>query len=122
MTSISTQGSTSITLQFDLDRNIDGAARDVQAAIVAARSILPTGLPSNPTYRKMNPADSPIMVMALTSDTLSVDQIYDAADSGTGAKAGWSLAASGKYPLAAAPTGSARHGDPIDYPGHGDQQ
>ena len=81
MTSISTQGSTSITLQFDLDRNIDGAARDVQAAIVAARSILPTGLPSNPTYRKMNPADSPIMVMALTSDTLSVDQIYDAADS-----------------------------------------
>lgn len=81
MTSISTQGSTSITLQFDLDRNIDGAARDVQAAIVAARAILPTGLPSNPTYRKMNPADSPIMVMALTSDTLSVDQIYDAADS-----------------------------------------
>ena len=81
MTSISTQGSTSITLQFDLDRNIDGAARDVQAAIVAARAILPTGLPSNPTYRKVNPADSPIMVMALTSDTLSVDQIYDAADS-----------------------------------------
>ena len=81
MTSISTQGSTSITLQFDLDRNIDGAARDVQAAIVAARALLPTGLPSNPTYRKVNPADSPIMVMALTSETLSVDQIYDAADS-----------------------------------------
>ena len=81
MTSISTQGSTSITLQFDLDRNIDGAARDVQAAIVAARALLPTGLPSNPTYRKVNPADSPIMVMALTSDTLTVDQIYDAADS-----------------------------------------
>ncbi len=81
MTSISTQGSTSITLQFDLDRNIDGAARDVQAAIVAARALLPTGLPSNPTYRKVNPADSPIMVMALTSETLDVAQIYDAADS-----------------------------------------
>lgn len=81
MTSISTQGSTSITLQFDLDRNIDGAARDVQAAIVAARALLPTGLPSNPTYRKVNPADSPIMVMALTSETLSVEQIYDVADS-----------------------------------------
>lgn len=81
MTSISTQGSTNITLQFDLDRNIDGAARDVQAAIVAARALLPTGLPSNPTYRKVNPADSPIMVMAMTSDTLTVDQIYDAADS-----------------------------------------
>ncbi len=81
MTSISTQGSTNITLQFDLDRNIDGAARDVQAAIVAARALLPTGLPSNPTYRKVNPADSPIMVMALTSETLTVDQIYDAADS-----------------------------------------
>lgn len=81
MTSISTQGSTNITLQFDLDRNIDGAARDVQAAIVAARALLPTGLPSNPTYRKVNPADSPIMVLALTSDTLDVAQIYDAADS-----------------------------------------
>lgn len=81
MTSISTQGSTNITLQFDLDRNIDGAARDVQAAIVAARALLPTGLPSNPTYRKVNPADSPIMVMALTSETMSVAQIYDAADS-----------------------------------------
>ena len=81
MTSISTQGSTNITLQFDLDRNIDGAARDVQAAIVAARALLPTGLPSNPTYRKVNPADSPIMVMALTSENLSVAQIYDAADS-----------------------------------------
>lgn len=81
MTSISTQGSTNITLQFDLDRNIDGAARDVQAAIVAARALLPTGLPSNPTYRKVNPADSPIMVMALTSETLGVEQIYDVADS-----------------------------------------
>ena len=81
MTSISTQGSTNITLQFDLDRNIDGAARDVQAAIVAARALLPTGLPSNPTYRKVNPADTPIMVMALTSETLDVAQIYDAADS-----------------------------------------
>ena len=81
MTSISTQGSTNITLQFELDRNIDGAARDVQAAIVAARALLPTGLPSSPTYRKVNPADTPIMVLALTSDTLSVDQIFDAADS-----------------------------------------
>jgi multidrug efflux pump len=81
MTSISTQGSTNITLQFDLDRNIDGAARDVQAAIVAARALLPTGLPSNPTYRKVNPADSPIMVMALTSETLGVERIYDVADS-----------------------------------------
>ena len=81
MTSISTQGSTNITLQFDLDRNIDGAARHVQAAIVAARALLPTGLPSNPTYRKVNPADSPIMVMALTSETLGVEQIYDVADS-----------------------------------------
>ena len=81
MTSVSTQGSTNITLQFDLDRNIDGAARDVQAAIVAARALLPTGMPSNPSYRKVNPADSPIMVMALTSETLTPDQIYDVADS-----------------------------------------
>ena len=69
MTSSSSLGSTRITLQFDLDRDIDGAARDVQAAINAARSLLPTGLPSNPTYRKVNPADAPIMILALTSDT-----------------------------------------------------
>ena len=66
-------------MQFDLDRNIDGAARDVQAAINAARTLLPTGLPSNPTYRKVNPADAPILILALTSDTMRLGQIYDAA-------------------------------------------
>src|ERR1700744_1834425 len=64
MTSSSSLGSTNITLQFDLDRNIDAAARDVQAAIAAARGYLPTNLPSNPTYRKVNPADSPILLLA----------------------------------------------------------
>ena len=67
MTSSSSLGSTSITLQFDLNRNIDAAARDVQAAINAARGYLPANLPSNPTYRKVNPADSPILLLALTS-------------------------------------------------------
>jgi multidrug efflux pump len=80
ITSVSSLGSTRITLQFDLDRNIDGAARDVQAAINAARSLLPTGLPRNPTYRKVNPAAAPIMIMALTSDTMTRGQLYDAAD------------------------------------------
>jgi len=79
MTSSSSLGSTRVTLQFDLDRNIDGAARDVQAAINAARSLLPTGLPSNPTYRKVNPADAPVMILALTSDTMTQGQVYDAA-------------------------------------------
>ena len=79
MTSSSRSGSTSITLQFDLDRDIDAAARDVQAAINAARGDLPANLPSNPTYRKVNPADAPIMILALTSDTLTPGQIYDAA-------------------------------------------
>ena len=79
MTSSSSLGSTRITLQFDLDRSIDGAARDVQAAINAARSQLPTSLPSNPTYRKVNPADAPIMILALTSDTMDRGQMYDAA-------------------------------------------
>src|SRR6202158_4469347 len=79
MTSSSTLGSCSITLQFDLNRNIDAAARDVQAAISAARGYLPTNLPNNPTYRKVNPADSPIFMIALTSDVLSKGQIYDAA-------------------------------------------
>src|SRR6202451_620485 len=65
MTSSSSLGSTSVTLQFDLSRNIDGAARDVEAAINAARTYLPTNLPQNPTYRKVNPADSPIMVLSL---------------------------------------------------------
>ncbi|MCE0483480.1 MAG: multidrug efflux RND transporter permease subunit [Methylacidiphilales bacterium] len=79
MTSSSTLGSTSITLQFDLNRNIDAAARDVEAAINAARGNLPANLPSNPTYRKVNPADSPIMIIALTSDVETRGQMYDAA-------------------------------------------
>jgi len=79
MTSTSSRGSTSIVLQFDLDRNIDGAARDVQAAINAARGYLPPTLPSQPTYRKVNPADAPVLVIALTSDTIGVAQMYDAA-------------------------------------------
>src|SRR5215468_1188355 len=79
MTSASYLGSTSVTLQFDLNRNIDAAARDVQAAINAARGNLPTNLPSNPTYRKVNPADSPIFMIALTSKTLPKGKMYDAA-------------------------------------------
>ncbi|WP_317891063.1 efflux RND transporter permease subunit [Edaphobacter bradus] len=81
MTSSSGLGNGSITLQFDLSRDVDGAARDVQAAINAARSQLPSNLPQNPGYRKINPADSPIVILALTSDTLSVPQLYDACDS-----------------------------------------
>ncbi len=81
MTSSSSTGSTGITMQFDLSRNVDGAARDVQAAINAARSQLPANLPNNPTYRKINPADAPIMILALTSDILNVPQLYDACDS-----------------------------------------
>ncbi len=81
MTSSSSLGSTNVTLQFDLNRNIDAAARDVQAAINAARGYLPANLPNNPTYRKVNPADSPIFMLALTSDVLSKGQIYDAASS-----------------------------------------
>jgi multidrug efflux pump len=79
MTSTSSLNSTRITLQFDLNRDIDGAARDVQAAINAARSLLPTGLPSNPTYKKVNPADAPIMILSLTSKTMTRGQMYDAA-------------------------------------------
>src|SRR6266850_1906075 len=79
MTSASYLGSTSVTLQFDLNRNIDGAARDVQAAINAARANLPSNLPQNPTYRKVNPADAPIIIVALTSDIYSRGQLYDAA-------------------------------------------
>jgi multidrug efflux pump len=79
MTSSSTLGSTSITIQFDLSRNIDGAARDVEAAINAARTYLPANLPGNPTYRKVNPADSPIMILGLTSDKYGPDKIYDEA-------------------------------------------
>ncbi|MGD0137449.1 MAG: multidrug efflux RND transporter permease subunit [Tepidisphaeraceae bacterium] len=81
MTSTSSLGSTGITLQFDLNRNIDAAARDVQAAINAARSNLPTDLPSQPTYRKVNPADAPILIIAMTSDIYTKARMYDAADS-----------------------------------------
>jgi multidrug efflux pump len=79
MTSQSTVGSTRVVLQFGLERNIDGAARDVQAAINAARADLPTSLRQNPTYRKANPADAPIIILALTSDTLTRGQMYDVA-------------------------------------------
>jgi multidrug efflux pump len=79
MTSSSSLGNTNITIQFDLSRNIDGAARDVEAAINAARTYLPANLPSNPTYRKVNPADAPIMILALTSDVYNKGQMYDAA-------------------------------------------
>jgi multidrug efflux pump len=79
MTSQSTLGQTRITLQFNVNRDIDGAARDVQAAINASLADLPTNLPSNPTYRKVNPADAPILILAMTSKTLSRGQIFDAA-------------------------------------------
>ena len=81
MTSSSGLGSTSVTLQFDLNRDINAAARDVQAAINAARSQLPADIPGQPTYRKVNPADAPILLLALTSDNVPPAQIYDAADS-----------------------------------------
>jgi len=79
ITSSSSQGNTRITIQFELDRDIDGASRDVQAAINAARPLLPTSLPANPTYRKLNPADAPIMILAMTSKTLTPGQMYDIA-------------------------------------------
>src|SRR5437660_2348967 len=81
MTSSSQLGSTGIALQFDLNRDINAAARDVQASINAARSQLPANLPSNPSYRKVNPADAPILLLGLTSDTMTVPQMYDSADS-----------------------------------------
>ena len=81
MTSSSSLGSTSITLQFDLSRDIDGAARDVEAAINAARTYLPANLPANPTYRKVNPADAPIMILGLTSDKFDRPTLYDEASS-----------------------------------------
>src|SRR3984957_11000244 len=77
MTSISTLGGASVTLQFDLNRNIDGAARDVQAAISAAANDLPIDLPGPPTYRKINPADAPIMALAMTSDTLPLTRVFE---------------------------------------------
>ena len=79
MSSSSSLGSTTITLQFDLDRNIDAAARDVQAAINAARGYLPANLPTNPNYRKVNPSDSPILILSLTSSSLNKGEMYDAA-------------------------------------------
>ncbi len=81
MTSVNTLGSTSITLQFDLDRDITGAARDVQAAINASLAELPPNLPSLPNYRKVNPADSPILILSLTSESLQLAQVFDAANS-----------------------------------------
>ena len=81
MTSVSSLGSTSITLQFDLDRDVTAAARDVQAAINAAGAELPANLPTRPNYRKVNPADSPIMIVALSSDALPLAQVFDAANS-----------------------------------------
>src|SRR5918912_936050 len=77
MTSSSGQGSTNIVLQFDLSRDIDAAARDVQAAINAARAQLPANLPNNPTYRKVNPADAPAVIVSLTSESVPISQIYD---------------------------------------------
>jgi multidrug efflux pump len=79
MTSASTLGNSSIIIQFDLGRDIDGAARDVEAAINAARTYLPANLPTNPTYRKVNPADAPIVIMCLTSDNYGPDKLYDVA-------------------------------------------
>ena len=79
LTSSSSLGNTRITLQFDLSRDIDGAARDVQAALNTAIPLLPTGLTGNPTYRKVNPADAPIMILSLTSNSMSRAQMYDAA-------------------------------------------
>src|SRR5215468_4713344 len=81
MTSSSTLGSTSITLQFDLERDVDSAARDVQAAINAAGGELPANLPTRPTYRKVNPADSPILILSANSETLPLPVVYDIANS-----------------------------------------
>ena len=81
MTSSSSTGSTRIILQFELDRDINGASRDVQAAINAARSLLPSSMPSLPTYRKANPSDAPIVMLALTSNTRASGELYDLASS-----------------------------------------
>ena len=102
MTSSSGLGSTNVTLQFDLSRDVDAAARDVQAAINAARGQLPANLPSNPNYRKVNPADSPALILALTSDTVprSRDLRHHVHRAGAGARAG--AAASARSTSAAA--------------------
>jgi len=81
ITSTNVLGTTNITLQFDLDRDVDSAARDVQAAIAAAGGELPTNLPFRPTYRKVNPADSPVMILSMTSDTVPLAQVFEAANS-----------------------------------------
>src|SRR5580704_12651200 len=81
MTSLSRLSRTQVVLQFDLDRDVDAAARDVQAAINAARGQLPANLPTNPSWRKVNPAEAPIMILALTSDTATQEAMFDAADS-----------------------------------------
>src|SRR5262249_16074389 len=81
ITSSSNTGQAQVSIQFDLDRNIDAAARDVQAAINAARGQLPANLPSNPTYRKNNPSDQPILILALTSQIAERSKMYDVADS-----------------------------------------
>src|SRR6202140_3041319 len=81
MTSRSSVGSAKVTLQFDLSRDINAAARDVQAAINAAAGYLPTNLPKNPSYRKINPADQPILILGLTSDVVPRSQLYDTASS-----------------------------------------
>src|SRR6266404_88292 len=83
MTSVSTLGGTSVTLQFDLNRNVDRAARDVQAAINAAAADLPINLPNPPTYRKINPADAPIMILAMTSDTMPPSDVYERSEEHT---------------------------------------
>src|SRR5205823_5235681 len=80
ITSTSSLGATSIALQFDLDRDVDGAARDVQAAINAASSELPTGMPTRPTYRKVNPADAPALILSLRSDTIPLSEVFDRAN------------------------------------------
>src|SRR5439155_16185913 len=80
MTSISSFGNSSITLQFNLDRDIDAAAQDIQAAINAANGVLPKSMPSPPTYSKVNPADTPILTLQITSDTLPLDKVNDLAD------------------------------------------
>src|SRR5512142_334774 len=80
VTSASTLGQTNITLQFDLDRDVDAAARDVQAAINAAAGDLPANLPTRPTYRKVNPADAPILILSVRSETLPLSQVFDTAN------------------------------------------
>ncbi|HXI52657.1 MAG TPA: efflux RND transporter permease subunit, partial [Candidatus Saccharimonadales bacterium] len=86
MTSVSTLGGCNVSVQFDLNRKVDDAAHDVQAAINAASTDLPINLPNPPTYRKVNPADAPILILALTSDTLPQSQIFEFADSILGQK------------------------------------